>query len=66
MQTAPHAGALALGHILAPGPSKTPVASLAQYAVSSWSKGGVLLLLAIVALAVIIAAAFRKTRGSQG
>lgn len=53
MQTGTRTTALA-SHVLAPGPSKTHAVSLAQYATSSWSSGGLVLLAVIVVVAAVM------------
>lgn len=61
MNTGNHTTAL-IGHVLAPGPAKTPAVSLAQYAVSSWSRGAFILLIAVILVALAVVR-FAVTRG---
>lgn len=53
MQAANHATAV-LSHVLAPAPSKTPVASVAHYAASGWTHGGVVLGLVILVVVMFL------------
>jgi hypothetical protein len=67
MQTANHPAALA-GYYLAPpapSPSSTALSAQFHYALSSWTPGGLMILVAILAFLILMTAVVKRSGRSQ-